>query len=51
MYEKQAALLGCPFREFPPMADPSPILAAYQEARRRAGRPAPPHPGILRRLF
>lgn len=51
MYEKQAALLGCPFREFPPMADPAPILAAYQEARRRAGRTAPAQPGILRRLF
>ncbi len=51
MYEKQTAVLNCPCKEFPPMENPSPILTAYREARRRAGRNTSPQTGILRRLF
>lgn len=51
MYEAQTAALHCPCREFPPMANPAPVITAYQEARSRAGRNSPAPPGILRRLF
>lgn len=51
MYEKQTGVLNCPCKEFPPMMDPAPIMTAYQEVRRRTGRPSPAQPGILRRFF
>ena len=51
MYEKQTAVLNCPCKEFPPMADPAPIITAYQEARRRAGRSSSTQPGLLQRFF
>lgn len=47
MYEAQTALLGCPCKEFPPMANPAPILAAYREARRARE----PRQGAFQRLF
>lgn len=51
MYEKQTAVLNCPCKEFPPMPDPAPIITAYQEARRRAGRSSSTQPGLLQRFF
>ena len=51
MYETQTAVLHCPCREFPPMANPAPIMTAYQEAWRRAGWEDAPQPGVLQRLF
>ena len=51
MYEAQTAVLHCPCREFPPMANPAPIMTAYQEAWRRAGWEDAPQPGVLQRLF
>ena len=51
MYEDQTAALNCPCKEFPPMTNPAPIMAAYQEARRRAGQSSPAQSGIFRRLF
>lgn len=37
--------LNCPCQYFPPMADPAPIMAAYEKARRRAGKAG----GLFRR--
>lgn len=51
MYETQTAVLHCPCREFPPMANPAPIMTAYQEAWRRAGWEDAPQPDVLQRLF
>lgn len=51
MKDEWKVYLNCPCREFPPMADPAPIMAAYEEARRRAGRETPPRQGFLRRVF
>ena len=38
LVEKLKAYLNCPCQYFPPMDDPSPIMTAYQEARRRVGK-------------
>lgn len=38
LVEKLKAYLNCPCRYFPPMNDPAPIMAAYQEARKRSGK-------------
>lgn len=52
MYEAQTAVLHCPCREFPPTEDPTLLMTAYQEARKRAGwKASAPPSGVLRRFF
>lgn len=52
MYENQTAVLNCPCKEFSPMTDPAPILAAYQKARSRAEQgSASRWPGVFQSLF
>lgn len=38
LVENLKAYLDCPCQYFPPTEDPAPIMAAYQQARRRAGK-------------